>query len=85
MENDESLSVSQCWKNYNIAKCITNTKELVDEIKSSTINACWQKLWQDAVLENITPAADKTVMDIVLMAHKIEVEGFNEIRTSDIQ
>jgi hypothetical protein len=49
MEKDSSLNVNQSCKNYNIANCLINLKEPVEEVKEATINACWRQLWPEVV------------------------------------
>ena len=41
---DPELTVGQCWKEFNIAHCIGTIKESLDEVRASTINACWHNL-----------------------------------------
>lgn len=85
MKTDGSLSVTQCWKNYNIADCVVNIKASVDEMKSSAISGCWRRLWLEAGrVDNVTLVIDEAVTGILSTAHKIEAEGFQEIETSDI-
>ena len=41
---DPELTIGQCWKEFNIAHCIGTIKESLDEVRASTINACWHNL-----------------------------------------
>ena len=43
------LTIRQCWKEINIAHCIGAIKEPLDQVRTSTINACWHNLWPQAV------------------------------------
>ena len=40
MDSNPELTVRQCWKELNIAHCISTIKEMLDEVRASTINAC---------------------------------------------
>ena len=44
MEFDSAVTVIQGWKDFNIVHCISAINESLDEVKASTINACWQRL-----------------------------------------
>ena len=47
---DPMLTIGQCLKEFNTAHCIGAIKESsLDEVKTSTINACWHNLWPQAV------------------------------------
>ena len=45
MECDPDMNVMECWKKFDIAKCIVNIKESLQELKPYTLKSCWQKLW----------------------------------------
>lgn len=44
MQEDPNLIVTQGWKNYNIAECLVNIKESLDEVQFSPINAYCRNL-----------------------------------------
>ena len=47
---DPMLTIGQCLKEFNTAHCIGAIKESsLDEVKTSTINACWHNLRSQAV------------------------------------
>ncbi|XP_050063106.1 tigger transposable element-derived protein 1-like [Aphis gossypii] len=83
MEEDPKLTVTQGWKNYNIAECLVNIKESLDEVQHSTINACWRKLWPEVVFFDKIDDLSTTVNQIVGIAR--DVEGFDEINRDDIE
>jgi hypothetical protein len=84
-EKESSLTVSQSWKNYNIADCLINIKELVEEVKESTINACWRKLWPKVVSDRRISSMNDVEAEIVTIAKGIEDKGFENIEMTDIQ
>uniref|UniRef100_UPI00358E3E0E tigger transposable element-derived protein 1-like n=1 Tax=Myxine glutinosa TaxID=7769 RepID=UPI00358E3E0E len=86
MESDPTLNFSQCWKDYNIADCINNINDSLREVKPSTINACWGKLWKEVVNEfGGFPSADDEVRRIVKMARDVGGEGFEDLQATEIE
>ncbi|XP_057669935.1 tigger transposable element-derived protein 1-like [Diorhabda carinulata] len=47
MECNPDMNVMECWNNFDIAKCIVNTKESLEKLKP-----CWKKLWPALTAEN---------------------------------
>lgn len=45
-----------------------NKKESVEEVKESTINACWWKLWPEVVNDRRISNMNDVVADIVTIA-----------------
>ena len=39
MESDPEPTIGKCWKDFNIAHCISAIQDSLDEVKASTINA----------------------------------------------
>lgn len=89
MDDAPEMTVSSMWKSYNIADCLINIKESIDEVKSSTINACWRKLWPEAVqimdLDNLSENESQVTDSILEIAHNVEGEGFAEIDRQDLE
>ncbi|XP_060846248.1 tigger transposable element-derived protein 1-like, partial [Rhopalosiphum padi] len=84
LEEDPELTVTQGWKNYDIAKCLVNIKESLDEVQPSTINACWRELWPEVVLKSDKiDNLNTTVNQIVEIARN--VKGFDEVNRDDIE
>ena len=84
MENDPSLTVTDCWKLFNITDSITIIKDSLDEVKQSTLNACWSKLWKECVnqcLQHKLPA----VKDIVDVARRLGGEGLADMKDDDVE
>lgn len=84
--SDPTLDVSQRWKSYNIANSILNIRESLDEIKESSIKACWQKLWPEAV-NNFSsfPSFDNEVRNNAQMVQQVEEEGFEDLETTEVE
>ncbi|XP_064421091.1 tigger transposable element-derived protein 1-like [Latimeria chalumnae] len=86
MESDPTLTVSGCWKNYNIADCINNIKDSLEEVKPTTWNACWRKLWSEAVNDfQGFPSVDEEVRRILKMAHEFGGEGFEDMQVKEVE
>lgn len=87
MECDPDMNVMQCWKKFDIAKCITNIKESLEELKSYTLKSCWKKLWPVLTADNNEESMHiQTLTDnIAEIANGIERDGFEQIESSDIQ
>ena len=78
MENNDSIGVIDCWKNYNIAECIKDIEDSLNELSLSTIHACWNKLWKEVVQDpNCLP--DIGIETIIQISHDIGGEGFQDI------
>lgn len=85
MEQNPSLTVTQSWKSFNIAHCITFIKEVVDELRPSTLNACWRKLSPEVVADTSeVPDQASEIDDIVRILHQIHGDGFNELQRTDM-
>jgi hypothetical protein len=70
----------QSWKQLSIADCIVTVKESLKELKQDSVNACWKKLWPEAVKHSTEiPSADQEIQEIVNMAYCIEGEGFSDM------
>jgi hypothetical protein len=84
MDLDEELTVTDCWKKYDISQCITNIKESVAEITQTTLNACWKNLWPQAV-NNFTgfPNIEADVQRIAGEASRIR--GIGAVNVEDVQ
>ena len=80
MEEDSSMTLMDFWKQYNIRHALTIIKHAWDEVKTSTLNACWYALWPECV-NNFSgfPAVSEQVRDIVNLAHTVGGEGFSDM------
>nr|XP_012151876.1 PREDICTED: tigger transposable element-derived protein 1-like [Megachile rotundata] len=85
MENDESLPIMDAWKKFTILDCVKHIGVSYTEIKQSTLNACWKKLWPDVVEgENSRLPLEHEYSQIMEMAHTIGGEGFEDFAEADI-
>jgi hypothetical protein len=75
-----NVGVMQSWKQFSIADCIVTVKESLKELKQDSVNACWKRLWPEAVKNSTKiPSADQEIQETVNMAHCIEGEGLSDM------
>ncbi|XP_053145978.1 tigger transposable element-derived protein 1-like isoform X2 [Hemicordylus capensis] len=85
MDSNPDLTLKEAWKGYNITHALTIIKEAMDEIKASTLNACWRKLWKEAVKDpSAVPAVEEEVGRIVTSARRLGGEGFEDIQPTEV-
>lgn len=85
MENDESLSISDAWKKFTILDCVKHVGISYTEIKPSTLNACWKKLWPEVVKGgNSVLPLEHEYSQITEIAHTIGGEGFEDFVEADV-
>lgn len=85
IESNSEETVTSCWKKFNIADCIADIDASWNEVKPSTINACWRRIWPEVVeKENTVPPLHKEEEEIVLLAHQIGGEGFDDMGQQEI-
>lgn len=87
MECDPDMNVIECWKQFDIAKCIVNIKESLQELKAYTLKSCWKKLWPVLTAENEEEPVQiqSLTANIVEIASGIGRDGFDQIESSDVQ
>ncbi|XP_026470953.1 tigger transposable element-derived protein 1-like [Ctenocephalides felis] len=86
MEYNPDLDLMESWRKFDIAKCIVNIKESLDELDPHTLKSCWNKLWPVVTTENDEPVQVQNLMaNIVEIANEIGRDGFELIELSDIQ
>lgn len=87
MECDPDMNVMECWKKFDIAKCIVNIKESLEELKPYTLKSCWKKLWPALTAENDEESVQIQTLtaNIAEIANGIGRDGFEQIESSDIQ
>lgn len=79
--------VKDFWRNFNIRDSITIVEESWNEVKDSTLNASWRKVWPE-----IVPAREKSrrqelaevVQSIVNTARTIDGEGFSDLQEPEV-
>jgi Mg/Co/Ni transporter MgtE len=71
---------------FTTADCITDIHESLHEIKQSTINRCWRKLWPEAVHEAaVFPSINDDLQDIAQIAHQVGGEGFEDMQPHELE
>ena len=67
---------------FNIKDASDNISEVWKEIKDSSMNAVWQKLWPECVNDfGGFPITEPVVREIVTLSHQV---GFNEVTEGDV-
>jgi biotin carboxylase len=51
-----------------MSDCLINVKESVEEVKKSTINMCWRKLWHEFAKDRRICGVNDVVAEIVTIA-----------------
>ena len=85
MDADSSMSLLDYWKQFNIRDAVCLIKQAWDEVKPSTMNACWNALWPESV-NNFRgfPKVDEQIKDILKMAREVGGEGFDDMTEDDV-
>ncbi|XP_067135124.1 tigger transposable element-derived protein 1-like [Centruroides vittatus] len=85
MENNESLTVINAWKNFTILDCVKHIALSYTAIKQSMLNGCWKKLWPNIVKDetSISPLKGE-YSQIVQLVHSLGGEGFDDFTEGDI-
>ena len=85
-EKPNFSNVMDCWKSYDIVDCIENIDKSIAELKESTINGCWRKLWPEVVKRaNPVPDISEELREIISLARNVGGEGFEDMSASDIE
>ena len=75
----------QIWKEFLILNCIEKINISLKVLKSSTLNACWKKLWPDVVIRANPPTPSETDVNCLITAEQnISREGFVNMNKTDI-
>lgn len=86
VKSDPEGDLDKCWKEYNIAHCIENIREAIDEVTESTINACWKKLWSEVVNDfSMLPDVEEEVRRILRLAWQFGGEGFVDMKHTEVE
>jgi hypothetical protein len=83
MELNESLTIINAWKKYDIAACIENVHESVEEMKVTTLNGCWKNLWPECVNNFVRFSLTDEVKRIVAVANT--VPGIGDVVVEDVR
>ncbi|KYO46932.1 nucleolar MIF4G domain-containing protein 1 [Alligator mississippiensis] len=77
-------NLTQFWKGY-ILDCISIIQEAWEEVRPSTLNACWHELWPEIVNDfRGFPTIDNQIPDIVRLAKWLGGEGFEDIEDVEV-
>lgn len=73
------------WQNFSVCNALTIVEESVREIKQTTLNGAWQKLWNEVVTyaEGFLPVVEE-IENTVASAKRLGGKGFEDIASSDI-
>uniref|UniRef100_A0A3P9M3J7 HTH CENPB-type domain-containing protein n=1 Tax=Oryzias latipes TaxID=8090 RepID=A0A3P9M3J7_ORYLA len=88
MDSDQNFSFKDYWREYTIASCLQHIQRAHQEMKSETLNGCWEKLWPEAVHNPTESRLDEihrsVVETAVSLAKRLRGDGFNEITSDDV-
>lgn len=79
--------VKSFWRGFTIMDAITLIDESWKEVKDSTLNACWTKLYPEIVPPKekfLRQECEEIVQEIVNSARTIEGEGFQDLQDSEV-
>uniref|UniRef100_A0A1A9UGE9 DDE-1 domain-containing protein n=1 Tax=Glossina austeni TaxID=7395 RepID=A0A1A9UGE9_GLOAU len=81
------MNVMECWKKFDIAKCIVNIKESLEKLKPHALKSCWKKLWPALTAKNDEESMQVQTLtaNIAETANGIGRGGFEQIESRDIQ
>ncbi|XP_067143383.1 tigger transposable element-derived protein 1-like [Centruroides vittatus] len=85
-ETDGKSSIKTFWKNYNIKDAVDSISESWKELKLTTMNHVWKKIWPECVKStdaevNFLPEIRQNILDL---AHDLGFEGLNERDVLDL-
>lgn len=80
IEEKPNLTLSELWKQFSILDCVNITSQSIKELKTSTLNGCWKKLWPEVVSNtNIENQLSSEISEIVDLVESSELfENLNE-------
>ena len=88
MDSDHDFSLKDYWRGYTIASCLRNIQGAIQEMKTETLNACWKKLWPEAVQNPTRGSLDEihhsAIDTAVNLAKQLGGDGFNDMTPRDI-
>ncbi|XP_017891414.1 tigger transposable element-derived protein 1-like [Ceratina calcarata] len=84
--DSKSINVMEAWKKFSIKHCIDIISLSLKELKTSTLNACWKKIWRSSVeIENVPESSENEIGGILELAKSIGGEGFVDMTIEDVQ
>ncbi|XP_055622445.1 tigger transposable element-derived protein 1-like [Toxorhynchites rutilus septentrionalis] len=82
IDTGNASTIIEAWKYFTMRECVESIEVAVKLLKRSTLNACWKPLWPDCVHSSM-PASNEEG-EILLLAHAVGGEGFDDFSTADI-
>ncbi|XP_058816052.1 tigger transposable element-derived protein 1-like [Topomyia yanbarensis] len=82
VDTAKAMSIIEAWKFFTMRECVAFIDVAEQQLRKSTLNACWKPLWPDCVQSSL-PVGDEEG-EILLLAHAIGGEGFNDFCSADI-
>lgn len=84
-ESDNSKTIIELTKELTIYDCVKMVSSACNEIKQSTLNACWRKLLPQVVYEeNTVPPADEQYNSIINAASPLSGDGIADMNFEDV-
>jgi hypothetical protein len=76
----DKLNMLQFWKQFDIKKAITIIRDSWDEVKPTSMNGSWRKLWPECVHKKSQKETEvaQVVHEIVTLAKDYNFEGMEE-------
>ena len=82
-DGPDSLPIREYWRQYNILSSVKNMKLAWDEVKNSTMNAVWKKLWPESCIREAVVEMPE-IVEIVTLGRTIGGDGFQNLESEDI-
>ncbi|XP_055632457.1 tigger transposable element-derived protein 1-like [Toxorhynchites rutilus septentrionalis] len=82
IDTGNASTIIEAWMYFIMRECVESIEVAVKLLKRSTLNACWKPLWPDCVHSSM-PASNEEG-EILLLAHAVGGEGFDDFSTADI-
>ncbi|XP_017796951.1 PREDICTED: tigger transposable element-derived protein 1-like [Habropoda laboriosa] len=84
--DSKSINVMEAWKQFSIKHSIDIISLSLKVLKTSTLNACWKKIWPSSVeIENVLESSENEIGGILELAKSIGGEGFVDMAIEDVQ
>ncbi|GLV40948.1 hypothetical protein CBL_08522 [Carabus blaptoides fortunei] len=82
----KSITIMEVWKQFSIKHCIEIISLSLKELKTSTLNACWKKIWALSVgIENDRESSENEIVSILNLGRTIGGEVFDDMNMQDVQ
>ncbi|XP_062538067.1 tigger transposable element-derived protein 1-like [Armigeres subalbatus] len=83
VDNGKAMNITEAWKSFTMRECVEFIDVALHLLKKSTLNACWKRLWPSCVQSSMPKENEEG--EILLLAHAIGGEGFDDFAISDIE